>query len=276
VSGARVAVVQFPGVNCEGETARAVARAGLEAEVFRWTRAPRELAGFDAFVLPGGFSWQDRVRAGALAAKDPLVEALAERAETGAPVLGICNGAQVLVEAGLVPGGGQVEVGLARNRMPDRSGYFTRWVWCRIEESACVFTQGLAPGTLLPLPVAHGEGRFTSSRKSRLAELAAAGQAPLRYATRGGQVAEAFPDNPNGADAAVAGLCNARGNVLALMPHPERAADLGQLSRTIGGDWGARRERSLAAGDGSAFGDGPGMALFHALARHLSAGVEGG
>lgn len=275
MSGARVAVVQFPGVNCESETARAVARAGLDAEVFRWTRPARELAGFDAFVLPGGFSWQDRVRAGALAAKDPLVEALAESAGMGAPVLGICNGAQVLVEAGLVPDGGRVEVGLARNRMPDRSGYFTRWVWCRIEESACVFTRGLAPGTLLPLPVAHGEGRFTSLRKSRLSELAASGQAPLRYATHGGQVAEAFPDNPNGADAAVAGLCNARGNVLALMPHPERAADLGQLSRAIGGEWGARRERSFAAGNGAAFGDGPGMALFHALARHLSATLEG-
>jgi phosphoribosylformylglycinamidine synthase len=138
-----------------------------------------------------------------------------------------------------------------------------------------VFTRGLAPGTLLPLPVAHGEGRFTSARKTHLEELAAAGQAPLRYASPNGALAEAFPDNPNGADAAVAGLCNARGNVLALMPHPERAADLGQLSRTIGGEWGTRRDRSFAAGDGSAFGDGPGMALFHALARHLSVAVGG-
>jgi hypothetical protein len=82
-------------------------------------------------------------------------------------------------------------------------------------------------------------------------------------------LAETFPDNPNGSEAAVAALCNARGNVLALMPHPERAASLGQVSRAIGGDWGARRDRSLAAGDGSAFGDGPGMAFFHGLARHL-------
>jgi len=278
VSGARVAVLQFPGVNCEEETARALARAGLEAEVFRWTRAARELAGFDAFVLPGGFSWQDRVRAGALAAKDPLVDALAERAEAGAPVLGICNGAQVLVEAGLVPGGegdGTVEVGLARNRMPDRSGYYARWVWCRIEESACVFTAGLAAGTLLPLPVAHGEGRFTSARKDRIESLSRAGQAPLRYATPAGAPAEDFPENPNGAEAAVAGLCNARGNVLALMPHPERAARLGQLSRGLGGVWGARRDRALAAGDGSAFEDGPGMVLFRALARHLSPAAEG-
>ena len=283
MSGARVAVVQFPGVNCEAETVRALARAGLEAEVFRWTRPARELAAFDAYVLPGGFSWQDRVRAGALAAKDPMLDELAARAAAGAPVLGICNGAQVLVEAGLVPGSNNgsgragrsaasddvVQLALARNRMPDRTGYHTRWVWCRIEETPCVFTRGLEPGTLLPLPVAHAEGRFASAKKGRLESLVEAGQAPLCYSRADGTLAESFPDNPNGSEAAVAALCNARGNVLALMPHPERAATLGQVSRTIGGDWGARRDRALAAADGSAFGDGPGMAFFHGLAQHL-------
>ena len=265
----RVAVMQFPGVNCEAETARALARAGLDAEVFRWTRPARELAAFDAFVLPGGFSYQDRVRAGALAAKDPLVEALAERAGEGAPVLGICNGAQVLVEAGMVPLGGAVEVALARNKLPDRTGYHTRWVWCRIEESACVFTRGLAPGTLLPLPVAHGEGRFVSAHRGRVARWVERGLAPLRYATPAGEPAREFPDNPNGAECAVAGLCNERGNVLALMPHPERALDLGAVSRGMGGEWGRARDAALAAPDRSAFGDGPGMTLFTALAHHL-------
>ncbi len=269
MSGARVAVLQLAGVNCEAETVRALARVGLGAEVFRWTRPAHELSAYDAFVLPGGFSYQDRVRAGALAAKDPLLEQLAERAEAGSPVLGICNGAQVLVEAGLVPGGGHVEVALARNRMPDRVGYYTRWVWCRIEESACVFTHGLAAGTLLPLPVAHAEGRFTSARKGRLASLIEAGQAPLRYATSAGEPATSHPDNPNGAEEAVAGLCSARGNVLALMPHPERAADLGSVSRLMGGDWGRRRDAAVAAADGSAYGEGPGLMLFHGLARHL-------
>jgi phosphoribosylformylglycinamidine synthase len=284
VSRARVAVVQFPGVNCEGETLRALARAGLEAELFRWTRPARELAAFDAYVLPGGFSWQDRVRAGALAAKDPMLEELAARADVGAPILGICNGAQVLVEAGLVPGpaddggaattgrvpaGGSVEVALARNRMPERDGYYTRWVRCRVEDSPCVFTRSLEPGTVLPLPVAHGEGRFVAAKKGRLEELAARGQAPLRYASADGGVAEAFPSNPNGAEAAVAGLCNARGNVLALMPHPERAVELGQLSRAMGGEWGARRDRAQEAADDSSFGEGPGMVVFRGLARHL-------
>ena len=285
MSAARVAVVQFPGVNCEAETERALSRAGLEVEVFRWTRAARELAAFDAYVLPGGFSWQDRVRAGALAAKDPMLDELAARAADGAPVLGICNGAQVLVEAGLVPGAGNsgrrgparsagpedgsVQVALARNRMPERTGYHTRWVWCRVEDTPCVFTRGLEPGTLLPLPVAHGEGRFASAKKGRVEALVAAGQAPLLYSRADGAIADSFPDNPNGSEAAAAALCNARGNVLALMPHPERAATLGQVSRSIGGAWGARRDRALAAGDGSAFGDGPGMAFFHGLAAHF-------
>jgi phosphoribosylformylglycinamidine synthase len=210
------------------------------------------------------------------------MDELAGRAAEGAPVLGICNGAQVLVEAGLVPGGNErptargkpseseaVQVALARNRMPERTGYHTRWVWCRVEDSPCVFTRALDAGTLLPLPVAHGEGRFASAKKGRIESLVEAGQAPLRYAHADGSVATGFPENPNGSEAAVAALCSARGNVLALMPHPERAASLGQVSRSIGGDWGARRDRALAAGDGSAFADGPGMAIFHGLARHL-------
>jgi phosphoribosylformylglycinamidine synthase len=265
---ARVAVVQFPGVNCEAESVRALARVGLAAEVFRWTRAPRELAGFDAYVVPGGFSYQDRVRAGALAAKDPLLEVLAEGAERGRPVLGICNGAQVLVEAGLVPDGGAVELALARNRMSDRQGYLARWVFTRVEASGCVFTRTLGPGTLLPLPVAHGEGRFTARDEHRVEALCAAGQVPLRYATPEGEVAAGFPDNPNGSDAAAAAVCNARGNVLAIMPHPERALDLGALARTVGGAWARRRDRALDAG--AADGGGPGLALFEGLARHLA------
>jgi phosphoribosylformylglycinamidine synthase len=142
-------------------------------------------------------------------------------------------------------------------------------VWCRIESTNCVFTTGLEPGTLLPLPVAHGEGRFTSLKKGRVASLVSAGRTPFRYAKPDGQDATAFPDNPNGADEAVAGLCNEQGNVLALMPHPERAVVLGQISRGIGGDWGKARDHALAARDGHASDDGPGMVLFRALARHL-------
>ena len=280
----RVAVLQLPGVNCETETIRALTTVGLEAEVFRWTRPAAELSDFAAYVIPGGFSYQDRVRAGALAAKDPLIESLGEEAERGKPVLGICNGAQVLVESGLVPGGGGVELALARNRMTDRAGYYARWVYVRVEESPCVFTRGLAPGTVLPLPVAHGEGRFTAADPGRFRALLRAGQAPLRYAAASGVPARAFPDNPNGSEMAVAAVCNPRGNVLAIMPHPERAQDLGALSRAVGGEWGERRERmaaSAVAQDGSGEGAvatttatgaanaGPGLVLFEGLSRHL-------
>lgn len=268
MSVARVAVVQFPGVNCEAETARALERAGLEAEVFRWTRAARELAAYDAYVLPGGFSWQDRVRAGALAAKSPLLDELASRAANGAPLLGICNGAQVLVEAGLVPeAGGAVGLALARNRMPDRGGYYARWIRVRVEDSPCVFTRHLEPGTVLPLPIAHGEGRFTCADRGRMAALVREGQVPLRYATATGAVAEEFPDNPNGAEQAAAAVCNRRGNVLAVMPHPERAQDLGGLSRAIGGPWAERRDEALGSHHLDA--EGPGLTLFHGLRRHL-------
>ena len=267
MSAARVAVIQFPGVNCEAESVRALARVGLEAEVFRWTRPAGELRAFAAFLLPGGFSYQDRVRAGALAGKDPLVEVLGEEALRGKPVLGICNGAQVLVEAGVVPGSPRVDLALARNRMPGRSGYYSRWIYARIEPSTCVFTRALAPGTLLPLPMAHGEGRFTARDPGRLEALLAAGQVPLRYARAGGEPAEEFPDNPNGAEAAAAAVCNAAGNVLAIMPHPERAQDLGGLPPSITGPWAEARVDARMRGERDA--PGPGLTLFSGLRRHL-------
>jgi phosphoribosylformylglycinamidine synthase len=263
---ARVAVIAFPGLNCEAESARALARAGMEPEIVRWTRPASELARFDAFVIPGGFSYQDRVRAGALAAKDPLVDALAAESARGKPVLGICNGAQVLVEAGLVPDDGAVRLALARNRMAGRSGYYASWVYVRVEPSSCVFTRRLPPGTLLPLPVAHAEGRFTSAEPGLVEQLAGAGQVPLRYATVDGEPAGAFPANPNGAEAAAAAVCNRRGNVLALMPHPERALDAGAVGRGVAGPWAEQRDAAMAAGRDEA---GPGMEFFTALRLHL-------
>jgi phosphoribosylformylglycinamidine synthase len=194
-------------------------------------------------------------------------------------VLGICNGAQILVEAGLVPGGGEVELALARNRMPGRAGYYARWVRVRVEPSRCLFTSTLEAGTVLPLPVAHGEGRFTSRAAGRVAALAASGQAPLRYAGADGQTSASFPDNPNGSEEAVAGMCNAAGNVLAMMPHPERAQDLGALSRAVGGPWADRRDERLgpavqpgAGREAAGEGDGPGLAIFAGLAHHLAGG----
>ncbi len=266
---AGVAVLQFPGVNCEAESVRALQRVGLPAEVFRWTRPAAELRSYAAFLLPGGWSYQDRVRAGVLAAKDPLVGVLADLAAAGRPILGICNGAQVLVEAGLVPGDGPITLALARNRMPQRSGYYTRWVYCRIEASNCLFTSHLDPGTVLPLPIAHGEGRFTSATRGYVAGLARVGQTPLRYCTASGEDALEFPANPNGADAAVAAVSNRAGNVLAMMPHPERVLDLGALARSVGGAWGRLRDQVLEQNSAEVFGDAPGLEIFEGLKRHL-------
>lgn len=268
MSRPRIAILQFPGVNCEAESARALERAGLAASVVRWTEPPGSLARFDGFLLPGGWSYQDRVRAGALAAKLPMVGALAEQAALGRPVLGICNGAQVLVEAGLVPGDGGVTVALARNRMPQRSGYLARWVVCRVEPSSCIFTRALPPGTRIPLPVAHGEGRFTSAKRGALEAWVAAGRTPLRYVGPDGEPTQAYPHNPSGSECAVAAVCNEAGNVLAMMPHPERVLDAGAMARDLPDPWARVQDEAHARGDG-ALADAPAMALFRGLASHF-------
>ena len=269
----RVAVVRLPGMNCEDETARALAAAGLGVAIVGWDAPPSALAGHDAYVLPGGFSYQDRVRAGAVAAKDLRLDVLAGAAERGVPVLGICNGAQILVESGLVPTGGEVAIALAVNRLPRRAGYYSNWVVLEARGNT-LWTGAYAPGERVPLPMAHGEGRFTARDPRVLPELSARGQVPFAYAVAEGEAAPPagarvpWPANPNGAEADAAGVTNARGNVLALMPHPERADRLLQVPLDLAGPWGERRRR--ARGDIAALGAaGPGHGLFLSLAWHL-------
>lgn len=261
----RAAVMQFPGVNCEYESVRALDAAGAAAEIVRWNADPALLAAFDLFLLPGGFSYQDRVRAGAVAARDSVLDALAVEAERGKPILGICNGAQVLVETGLVPGleGGQVALALAPNRMPGREGYFSRWSWLRVSGNTPSWLASAA-SSVLPIPFAHGEGRFTSRREGLLEDLAERGQIVLSYCREDGAKATLWPENPNGSALDAAGICNREGNVLAMMPHPERAAWLGQVPEDLGGEWG--RKRALAHGDWQALrSPGPGMGLLVAM-----------
>ena len=270
----RAAVLQFPGVNCEYESARALEAAGAEAEILRWNEAPERLAEFDLFLLPGGFSYQDRIRAGAVAAKEMILDGLHAQASRGKPVLGICNGAQVLVEAGFVPARGgstAVDLALAPNRMPSREGYFTDWCHLTVEKAGPCWLAGLA-GQVLPVPFAHGEGRFTSRRAGLVEELAAAGQIVLRYAGPEGEAPDGWPRNPNGSALDAAAVCNEAGNVVAMMPHPERCAWLGQVPEMIEGPWGARRRE--AAGDWPALRSaGPGMAIFEAM---VAAAAQGG
>jgi phosphoribosylformylglycinamidine synthase len=262
-AGPRVAVLQLPGLNCEDESARALSAAGARPEIFRWTRPAAQLADFDGFLIPGGFSYQDRVRAGAVAAKDPLLRVIQAAAAAGKPILGICNGCQVLVEAGLVPGRehGAVEVALAPNRHPGRRGYYSRWVVLEtVAGSRCRFLAGL--DLTLPVPIAHAEGRFTHEDPEFFVHLAAEGLLAFRYAGVDGNGGGAA--NPNGSLLGAAALTNPGGNVLAMMPHPERAAWLFQVPEDLRHPWGARRR--AAAGDRAAtLGAGPGLAVLRRL-----------
>ncbi|MBT4291228.1 phosphoribosylformylglycinamidine synthase I, partial [bacterium] len=263
-SSAKIAVLQMPGMNCEDESARAIISASGQAEIFRWTRPAEQLADFDGFLVPGGFSYQDRVRAGAVAAKDPLISALRTQSESGKPVLGICNGCQVLVEAGLVPGksgNGKVEVALAPNRYAGRRGYYTRWVVLEPDSrSHCQFLENLPIS--IPMPIAHAEGRFTHENASEFAKLAAEGFVALKYA--GCDEDGIGNGNPNGSMLATAAMTNSAGNVLAMMPHPERASWLFQVPEDLNHPWAELRRES--AGDFKLLSSaGPGMAIVSRL-----------
>jgi phosphoribosylformylglycinamidine synthase I len=251
-----VVVIQFPGVNCEYETARALSSVGLRARIVRWNAADTGVDRAAAIVLPGGFSYQDRIRAGVVAAKDRITDDVLEAAGRGVPVLGICNGAQILVEAGVVPGfaPGAIELALAPNRMPDRGGYYCTWVRVKKGSARCVFTDFLGDvdsdsGTV-PIPVAHAEGRFVTASKEAARRLQTGEGVALLYARDDGEEAESFPENPNGS----------------LMPHPERAAWLHQVPRGVGGHWGRVREE---ASTDALYRPGPGWGFFESLRKGL-------
>lgn len=269
----KVAIIQFPGVNCEYETARAVRAVGLEAELFRWNEDPHLLDSCLAVILPGGFSYQDRIRAGVVAAKDRIMEKVSELAANGRPVLGICNGAQVLVEAGLIPGihWERIDLALAPNIMEDREGYYCTWVYLRNEGGPCAWTKRFDDSEVIPIPVAHAEGRFVTIDSTVLEEMREQGQIALSYCTGGGIVDESFPVNPNGSVLNIAGVCNREGNVLAMMPHPERASWLRQVPEDLAGAWGRKRTRSSGDWEGLEQ-EGPGLGFFSSLSSRGGAG----
>jgi len=262
----KAAVIQFPGVNCEQETAAAAEAAGIEAGIFRWNMTPDLLDEALAVILPGGFSYQDRIRAGAVAAKDRIMDKLSELAAGGKPVLGICNGAQVLVESGFIPGihWEKIDLALAPNVMSDREGYYCAWVYLRVGNNRCRWLSRYGGGEIIPIPVAHAEGRFVTEDSGIVREMHENNQIVLRYCDASGRIDDAFPVNPNGSIENAAGICNPEGNVLAMMPHPERASWLRQVPEDIEGVWGDRR--------GDAFsmprkmeGEGPGLGFFSSL-----------
>ncbi|HSL57935.1 MAG TPA: phosphoribosylformylglycinamidine synthase subunit PurQ [Acidimicrobiales bacterium] len=197
---ARIGVVLFPGSNCEADVVEALVGLGADAEVL-WHGDPT-IKGVDVVVLPGGFAHGDALRPGAIARFATVMDAVVDHARGGGAVVGICNGFQVLTEVGLLPGALQKNRGLKFMCGPAQ---------VRVETSASVLTSGVAPGTVLDIPVNHFEGNYTCSPET-LAELRADDRVVLRYV-----------ENPNGSIDDIAGVRNADGNVVGLMPHPERA-----------------------------------------------------
>jgi phosphoribosylformylglycinamidine synthase len=223
----RFAVIQFPGSNCDQDCFASINGIdGLRAE-FVWHKET-SLREYDAIVLPGGFAYGDYLRCGAIARFSPIMRAVLNDARAGKLVLGTCNGFQILCEAGLLPGA------LVRNQS---LRFVCDMVITRVEVADSPFTRGCPEGTLLRLPVAHGEGRFFADAET-LRELNAQRRVILRYADRQGRV---VPEaNPNGSLENIAGICNREGNVFGLMPHPDRAAD-----QRLGSADGARIFRSM-------------------------------
>ncbi|HEV8563903.1 MAG TPA: phosphoribosylformylglycinamidine synthase subunit PurQ [Actinomycetota bacterium] len=213
MSGAtpRVGVVTFPGSLDDRDAIRAIELMGGEG-VPLWHADP-ELRDVDAIVLPGGFAYGDYLRCGAIARFAPVMDEVRAFAERGGPVLGICNGFQILCESGLLPGA------LIRNASLK---FVCRWVHVRVETSQTPVTADLVPGEVLEIPIKHGEGQFIVGA-AELERLEADGQIVFRYCSSRGEVGEEW--NPNGATRGIAGVRNGRGNVVGLMPHPEHAVD---------------------------------------------------
>src|SRR5690348_2186056 len=210
--GLRAAVVRFPGSNCDQDVLAAARRAGAES-YFVWHR-DTDLQRADVVLLPGGFSYGDYLRSGAIARFSPIMSEVQRFAAAGGPVLGICNGFQVLCEAGLLPGA------LQRN---GRLSFASRPVTLRIERTSTTFTSAYREGQLLTMPVAHGDGRFSADEET-VKRIEAEGLVIARYVGADGAPARGG-ENPNGSLDDIAGICDPTGRIVGLMPHPDRAAD---------------------------------------------------
>ncbi len=217
--GMKVAVVVFPGTNCELDVQHVIGELGGSADLVFHTDT--SLADADAVVVPGGFAHGDYLRTGAIARFSPVMDAVADFAAAGGPVAGICNGFQVLTEAGLLPGALQKNAGLK---------FLCTTVECRVETTRSALTREATVGDVLRLPINHFEGNYTCD-DATLERLRAEDRIVLRYV-----------DNPNGSRDDIAGICNETGNVVGLMPHPERASDA-----LLGSTDGAVLLRSLLA-----------------------------
>jgi phosphoribosylformylglycinamidine synthase subunit PurQ / glutaminase len=208
----KVGVVSFPGSNCDEDALLAIVERLREQAVMLWHK-DHDLQGADVIILPGGFSYGDYLRSGAIARFSPIMQEVVAHAKRGGPVIGICNGFQIACEAGLLPGGLMRNTSLQFRSMP---------VTLRVENTDTVFTGKAAKGQLLTMPIAHGDGRYTADAET-IARLEGDGRVVFRYVNAKG---EPTPDaNPNGATNNIAGVTNETGSVVGMMPHPERALE---------------------------------------------------
>jgi len=210
-----VAVLQFPGSNCEQESIDALRRLNIPYQLVEWN-STQSLDPFNGFLLPGGFSYQDRIRAGVIAAKCSLIEQLKLPSNCEKPILGICNGAQILAESGLLSSGHQLDHMIDHNIVEDCPiGFVCDWGFLTpFNPSHNVFLSSLSDGDVLPIQICHGEGRFLFSTPP---------MSGLKYTDIHGECSEMSPITPNGSTNGIAALSNDLGNILAIMPHPERS-----------------------------------------------------
>ena len=220
-------IVTFPGSNCDYDAFHAVTDVLGEEAAYLWHK-DHDLQGSDVIVLPGGFSYGDYLRAGAIARFSPIMREVVTHAKSGGPVLGICNGFQIACEAGLLPGA------LVRNA---HLQFVSAEVRIRVENTDTMFTNLYEGGEILRMPIAHGEGRYVAPA-SVLEELEAEGRVIFRYADASGNISA--DANPNGSERSIAGIISEGGNVLGMMPHPERAC-----SALLGSDDGVRLLESI-------------------------------
>ena len=225
-----IGIIQFPGSNTERETIMACQRVGINPVEYFWNEPASKLSDLNGYIIIGGFSYEDRSRAGVIAALDPIIKQIKVEAGKGKPVLGICNGAQILVESGLVPGleGHRVGIALTDNKRVKNGhvmgvGYYNTWTNLKMSTPSdrCAFTRHLKPNEWINIPLAHGEGRFIIPDEL-LEKMITNDQTVFRYCDKGGKIANEFPTNPNGSMHNLAAVCNPAGNVMAIMPHPER------------------------------------------------------
>lgn len=221
------AIPSFPGSNGEVDNLRVLKRCGFDAFVFRWNDSLEKLKDVDGYFFGAGFSYEDRGRSGMVAARDPLFDFMRKEAAEGKVIVGNCNGAQVLVESGLIPLGDKLRMCLAHNALRESDGtwkspgFLNEWVWITpaCQQNRCATSNWTGA---MHIPIAHGEGRFVTRDPDLIAELEKNDQIAFRYCTPDAVPTAQAPFTPNGSTGGIAGICNKEGNVVALMPHPER------------------------------------------------------